>query len=295
MTLRETRCGNAMGYVLRRWLADALPDDLSSGERLVALEIADQANDNSRLAYGRDLLEIVAKRTGFANPKQVGKVLTKLGARGLELRVAVGKDKNGRPVFAYEGHQVTYRIPQPGECDLPEVPQAGEHSAQEVPQAGPSGPPAGAERSPARVQEVPPAGDPSPQISSITPQRSLSQRPSTSEAMLAALDVEERERDGLIQKIEELNNVKTFGWWINAWNNDTLAERLTESRAAMASGAGKDSAAPPPSSRNNGWAGPHLNNDDPHAFDGYKPHARVNVNAHQPYRDDPNADYHAPL
>lgn len=106
-----------MGFNLRRWFADYLPSDLSPGERLVALEIADLAKDETRLAFGRDLLETVARRTGYADPKQVGKVLGKLAARGLELRVQVIKDgrplfdKRNRPIFAYEGRQTTYRIP----------------------------------------------------------------------------------------------------------------------------------------------------------------------------------------
>lgn len=49
--------------------------------------------------------------------------------------------------------------------------------------------------------------------------------------MLAALGVEERERDGLIQKIKEQNNVKSIGFWITAWTNGTLADCLHRARA----------------------------------------------------------------
>ena len=131
-----------MGYQLRRWLADRLPSDLSSGERLVALEIADQADEETRLAYGKGLLAVVARRTGFASEKQVGKVLGKLAARGIELRVQIVKDGRplfdgrGRPVFAYDGHETTYRIPTLEECPAlvpfegdQVVPREGDHSA----------------------------------------------------------------------------------------------------------------------------------------------------------------------
>ena len=78
-----------MGYQLRRWLADRLPDTLSSGERLVALEIADQANDHTRRAWGDATLATILRRTGYADDKQLGKVLGKLAEHGVELRVPV--------------------------------------------------------------------------------------------------------------------------------------------------------------------------------------------------------------
>lgn len=211
----------SVGYELRRQLADALPDGLSSGERLVALELADQANDRTRLAFGHQLLALVARRCGFANEKQVGKVLGKLARRGIEFRVQVVRDgtplidKRGRPVFAFDGRETTYRIPAfgepaappPEEKSPPEVPQAGDHPPDERPRevsqsgdlslvvvsqpgehfstgdpgetpSGPpagtahetSGPPLGSEWSPAGVQVVPPAGDPSPHFPSPSPQ-----------------------------------------------------------------------------------------------------------------------------
>lgn len=137
--------GVSVGYELRRQLADTLPEGLSSGERLVALEFADQANDRTRLAYGRRVLTLVARRCGFANEKQVGKVLGKLAKRGIELRVQITRDgkpvfdHRGRPVFAYDGRETTYQIPvfgepaapPPGEDSPPVVPQEGDHSADE--------------------------------------------------------------------------------------------------------------------------------------------------------------------
>jgi len=177
-----------MGFNLRRWFADYLPSDLSAGERLVALEIADLARDETRLAYGKDLLETVARRTGYADTKQVGKVLGKLAARGIELRVQIIKDgrplfdRRNRPVFAYEGRQTTYRIPTLGlevppdllsyryrpdryqpeassgrvlpsqgdhsDADSPVVSSTGEHFGPAVPQPLCSGPPTGVEWSP---------------------------------------------------------------------------------------------------------------------------------------------------
>jgi len=158
-----------MGYHLRRWLADRLPAELSSGERLVALEIADQANEKTRLAYGQALLDTIVHRTGLANQKQVGKVLGKLAANGIELRVPVrGKDgeiirnRAGRPLYAFEGHKLTFRIPEEKEFPAREVPLQGEHSTERSPGRGSTE----AERSPARGQEVPRQGEPVSSISS---------------------------------------------------------------------------------------------------------------------------------
>jgi hypothetical protein len=141
-----------------------MPATASSGERLIALEIADQINDKTRIGTAIDL-DDVARRTGYANAKQVGKVLGKLAARGLEMRIPIGKREDGSPVFAYEGRKTNYRVPTAEELGVEEVPRAGDHSPREVPPAGPSGPPLGAERSPARGRVVPPAGDPAPQAS----------------------------------------------------------------------------------------------------------------------------------
>lgn len=167
-----------MGYLLRRWLADRLPADVPSGERVVALEIADQANDTTRKAYGPELLALLVRRCGFTNAKQIGKVLAKLGARGIELREpargpdgTIRTDSAGRPMYAFKGHEVTYRIPDERECPALMVPPAGDLScppAQETntPQWSPAGSqrsPHRGQRSPARGSMLPPQGAPSPQ------------------------------------------------------------------------------------------------------------------------------------
>lgn len=195
-----------MGYELRRWLADRLPDGLSSGERLVALEIADQAHERTRLAYGGELLEIVVRRSGLSDAKQVGKVLAKLGAAGLELRVPIaGKDgkpvtdKVGRILYACKGHELTLRVPKQSECPALKVPPAGE--LQRSPGQGPierKGPPAGAQRSPARGTKLPQAGDPTSHYHSD--HSSLIPLASADPPTLSAAP-SEREIDPLIQKL----------------------------------------------------------------------------------------------
>lgn len=107
-----------MGYELRRWFEDRLPQEISSGERVVALAIADLAWDDSRIGYGRKFMEKLLHKTGFENEAQLGKVLGKLAARGIELRVPINgadgkplRNKRGQLVYAHRGHQRTFRIP----------------------------------------------------------------------------------------------------------------------------------------------------------------------------------------
>jgi hypothetical protein len=107
-----------MGYELRRWFEDRLPLEISSGERVVALAIADLAWDDSRIGYGRKFMQKLLWKTGFENEAQVGKVLGKLAARGIELRVPIKgqdgeplKNKRGQFIYAHRGHQRTFRIP----------------------------------------------------------------------------------------------------------------------------------------------------------------------------------------
>lgn len=112
-----------MGYQLRRVLADALPADLSPSERLVVLELADHADEETGLASGPLLLDVVARRAGLANTKQVGRALSVLAGRGLEVRVLVTVDSAGRPVFAHRGRPTTYDIGALAERLTPAAPQ----------------------------------------------------------------------------------------------------------------------------------------------------------------------------
>jgi len=187
-----------MGYELRRWLADRLPAEVSSGERVLALEIADLANDRTRRAFGAETLARLLHRSGFADMKQVGKVLGKLAARGLELRAPIAgkdgrpvRDRRGRPVFAAKGHGLEFLVPTaecpalrrapargsfdgpPGGGPTESSPGKGAFTGDEAshaPRSSPAegtfeteGPPDGAQSSPARSPKVPPVGDPSPQ------------------------------------------------------------------------------------------------------------------------------------
>lgn len=168
-----------MGYELRRQLADWLPTGLagiSSGERLVALEIADQANDRTRRAYGHDVMDIVVRRTGIANAKQVGKILGKLAANGLELRVPVTskdgtivRNRQGQVVYACNGHMLEFLVPQFGNREALKVPPAGDQ--EEEPAEAPGGLPEDSRKAPEdfRRAEAPPVGAEGPPLGTEAP------------------------------------------------------------------------------------------------------------------------------
>jgi len=242
-----------LGYKLRRWLADHLPPGISSGERLVALEAADQANDDTRTAYGTDLLEIIARRSGLSGPKQVGKILGKLAAHGIELRVPVTgadgrplRDGRGRPVFACNGHKLTLRIPTLEDCpalvapeETIEGPPPGAPSTFEGPPSGaPStaeGPPPGTGRSPAGDSKVPRPGHPSPHISSgvssppSIPPRDLTAQQGKGEGETPEEDVVDL---ALVRQVRELRPEWSTRAIIAALTHPAVLERPALLRAA---------------------------------------------------------------
>lgn len=104
-----------MGYELRRWLAARLPQQLSSGERIVALEVADLAHEKTRIASQENAVHIVGVRSGFTT-KTVGKNLAKLAGNGIELRRPITTGKSGRPVYAVRGRELEFYVPASAEC-----------------------------------------------------------------------------------------------------------------------------------------------------------------------------------
>ncbi len=230
-----------MGYELRRWLAEHLPPGLSSGERLVALEVADQANERTRRAYGRVTLDTVIRRTGFANEKQLGKVLGKLGANGVELRVPVRDkqgqvvaDVRGRTLFACNGHALEFYVPRLGECPALKVPQAGDLEAPpdggpseaEGPPPGPEAPPVGAE-GPPPGPEAPPSGGP---ISSSPQNSSSSPRAGAVRIVADRLGCPEDEAKRIVDLLAAGNTVRSWGPYLRAMSDADLTSLQARAR-----------------------------------------------------------------
>lgn len=171
-----------MGYELRRWFEDRLPQEITSGERVVAMTIADLVWDDTRIGYGRKFMDKLLHRSGFENEAQLGKVLGKLAARGIELRVPITgqdgkplKNKRGQPVYAHRGHQRTFRVPKENEFPARLAPNwhdEEERSPDRVTipnERSPQGEGFEGERSPCGVSMVTPQGGPIP----LTPSPSI--------------------------------------------------------------------------------------------------------------------------
>jgi hypothetical protein len=125
-----------MGYRLYREVLEHAPADITSGELLVWLIVADDASDTTRCGW-IDQDELA--RRARMSPAGVKKALQRLGTRGFELRIARGVDAKGRPVFAYRGAQTTYRLPQlvdNSEKGGTVVPASGEKGGTTVPERG---------------------------------------------------------------------------------------------------------------------------------------------------------------
>jgi hypothetical protein len=110
-----------MGYRLYREIRDRAPAQWTAGERLVALMIADHADDNTRKAirlpvagYRRERdgrwVDGLTDRTGLS-AAGVSKALQRLAARGFEFRIPISVGKDGRPVFAAKGHALDFAVP----------------------------------------------------------------------------------------------------------------------------------------------------------------------------------------
>ena len=99
-----------MGYKLRRQLRDAFGSEIVGLPRLVALEIADEVDDDTRT--GRVDLHDLARWTSAANPSVVRDMFGRLAAAGWELRVPIGRGGGGRLLYAVPGIPLTFRVPE---------------------------------------------------------------------------------------------------------------------------------------------------------------------------------------
>lgn len=98
-----------MGVQLIKEVLDRAPADLTSAELVVLLVLAENGRDSTREAFPG--LEALSRRCRLS-PTGLRTAFQRLAARGLEVRVAIGTDRIGRAVYAYEGRQTTYRVPE---------------------------------------------------------------------------------------------------------------------------------------------------------------------------------------
>lgn len=121
-----------MGYQLRRDLREALGPSITGLQRAVALEIADDANEETRESWVK--LEDLARWTGAKDATVVRNALKRLAAAGWEFRVPIGKGKDGRVLYAVPGRRMTFVVPPfEGGAGATPSPPEGE---QGLPQGG---------------------------------------------------------------------------------------------------------------------------------------------------------------
>lgn len=184
-----------MGYKLRRALRVALGAEVAGLQRAVALEIADDANDVTRMSSAS--LEDLALWTAAKDVTVVRTTLKRLSAAGWEFRVPLGKGKDGRVLYAVPGRRLTFRVPNfeevstatpKGEPPLPLPPEGGTTGR-------PKGEPAllqGVTTAPTEGTVVPSEGTP------VTPFSSIPSVPSSlsvpAEAPTMAAPADEREK-----------------------------------------------------------------------------------------------------
>lgn len=99
-----------MGYHLRRQLREALGPDITGLQRAVALEIADDAKEETRISWAT--LEDLARWTGAKDSAVIRNALKRLAAAGWEFRIPIGvAKKDGRVMYAKPGIRMTFRVP----------------------------------------------------------------------------------------------------------------------------------------------------------------------------------------
>lgn len=127
-----------MGYALRREVRAYLSDprsfvdgkDATSLERLIAMEIASEADDKTRECrrFNKQLgrwvptvtVDLLMEWTG-STENSVSERLRCLSARGLDFRRELGKDKNGRPVYAHKGRATEFWVPHLSVVEIAEA------------------------------------------------------------------------------------------------------------------------------------------------------------------------------
>ncbi|QFY09612.1 hypothetical protein GBF35_25800 [Nonomuraea phyllanthi] len=119
------------------WLDTPAAQGMTTAERLTLLIIAERSNKKTRQMWaykgdGKTLTDVIAARVGV-EADSLTKVFRRLAARGLEVRVPIGVNGKGQPVFAVRGRASDYVLPElPASVELPPPrrPKPGSPSGQ---------------------------------------------------------------------------------------------------------------------------------------------------------------------
>lgn len=117
--------GRLVGEVVEWLLTPAAKSlGLTSAERTVLLVVAERAHEDSRvmLRHRVDRESLFERIRGAldVSEKSLGNIFGRLAKRNLEVRIPIGADRRGYPMFAANGHSTAFRLPEfPASITLP--------------------------------------------------------------------------------------------------------------------------------------------------------------------------------
>ena len=238
-----------MGYPLYREVKRYAPDDLDTGELALLLILADEANDETRECFpGMEELSTYMRMSADG----VGRILQRLAARGIEVRVPFGKDKTGRVVYARKGVRTTYVIPRFGPLDSdangrttvrPKGIQRSDAGPANDPLSPDAGPAKTADRPDASPSMAGPQSGPSPQFPHEEDPHLLPHQRIIRAAGLGLSDDEEKR---FIEWTKNTYKPRSSGWWHKVATEGDLPGLVAEWRAAQAPGTGSGDFVMPP-------------------------------------------------
>lgn len=98
-----------MAYQLVREVLDHAPP-MTAAERLVLVAIAETIRSLAARECELDT-EALCRRTGGLDPSNIRAAFRRLADRKIEVRVQLGTDRAGKPVYAHRGQVPRYRLP----------------------------------------------------------------------------------------------------------------------------------------------------------------------------------------
>ena len=241
-----------MGYELYRHVLNHAPAELDPTARAVLAVIADDANE--RTSSSRIPIDLLMHRIGVTTRDALKKVFQRIARAGYEIRIPVGTDTLGRPIYAMRGRATQYRIPVFPERDVPHHPRMGGTRSPLTNELEGTGSPLtdgmGGTESPIGGTESPIGGTDSPPLSSdLNPSSSSADRSQATgstahgtkrrtsppeELIVAECGATPEEAAALVDHIRSQGEAKRSlsGYVRHLVANGDMAERLRSLRAA---------------------------------------------------------------
>lgn len=229
-----------MGYELYRHVLDHAPAELDPTARAVLAVIADDANERTRIS--RIPMDLLMHRSGVTTRDALKKTFQRLARAGYEIRIPVGTDTLGRPIYAARGRATQYRIPVFPERDVPHRPRMGGTGSPLTDRMGGTSSPIGGTSSPYRGLSSPPlssnlnsssSGADRSQATDSTPHRRR-RTSSAEDRIITECGATPEEAAALVDHIRNQGEAtrSLSGYVRHLVANGDMAERLRRLRAA---------------------------------------------------------------